>query len=157
MAPATGLDGGKDPPGTPRVLDQLLRFGDTHLVSPFQNIFPGTPPSEKITSTSSNMDPTPLNTVMLETVTPSLDDNKEVVFVADDASISISLTLPHTNIQDDNDKPLTPNPPILPSPPSQISPPAIITTYISERTIVSGTSLDVLLVTSRVSRDPEGN
>ena len=92
MAPATGLGRGKDPPGTPQVLDQLQRFGDTHLVSPFRNILRNTPPSEQIATTSPNMNPTPLNTVMLETVTPSLDDYEEVIFVADNVSVSVSLS-----------------------------------------------------------------
>ena len=77
------------------------------------------------------MNPTPLNTVMPETVTPSLDDHEEVVFVADDAPISVSLTQPRTDIQDD-DMPPTPDPSLLPSPPSRLSPPATITANISK-------------------------
>ena len=101
------------------------------------------------------MNPTPLNPVMLETVTPSLDDHVEDVFVANDASVSVSLTPPRTDIQDDN-LPPTPDPPLPPSHPS--SPPVTITTNIvSEHPIVAGTSLDALSVLSKVSRDPEGN
>ena len=151
------MDGGKDLPGTPRVLDQLQRFGDTRLVSPFQNILRNIPLSERISTTSPSMNPTSLNTVILETVTPSLDDYEEVVFVADNASVSVSLTPPRTDIQDNNDMPPTPDPPLLLLPPSCISPPATITTNTSKQPIVSGTSLDTLSVTSRVSRDPKGN
>ena len=92
------------------------------------------------------MNPTPLNPVMFETVTPSLDDHKEVVFVANDASDSVPLTPPRTDIQD-NDIPPTPNPLLPPSPPSRISPPATITANIvSQHPIVSGTSSDTLLM-----------
>ena len=56
--------------------------------------------------------------------------------------------------------PPTPDPPLLPSPPSRISPPTNITVNIvSELPIISGTSLDALLMTlhSQVSQDLEGN
>ena len=143
---------------TLRVLDQLQRFRDTHLVSPFRNILCNKPPSKRIPATSHNMNPTPLNTVMLETVTPSLDDHKEVVFVTNDAPVSISLTQLRTDNQDNHDDmPPTPDLSLLPSPSSRISPPATITTNTSKQPIVSGTSLDTLSVTSRVSRDPKGN
>ena len=140
MAPVTCLDGGKDPPRnqTPRVLDQLQRFRDTHLVSSFQNILLNTLPSERIATTSQNMNPTPLNPVMLEILTPSLDDHEEVEFVANNASVSISLTPLRTDIQDDDMHP-TPDPPLPPLPPP--SPPATITpNIVSEHPIVSGTS-----------------
>ena len=155
MAPTTGLDGEKDPPGTPQVLDQLQRFVNTHLVSPFRNILLNTPPSERITTTSQNMNPTPLNPVMVDTVTPSLDDHEKVVFVADDATVSVSLISRRTDTQD-KDPLLTPDQPLPPSPPA--SPPATLNAnIISEQTIVSGTSSDILSVLWRFSRDPEGN
>ena len=161
MAPATGLDGGKGSTGTSRVLDQLQRFGDAHLVSPFQNNLCNTPPSKRIAITSPHMNPTPLNTVMPETVTPSLDDHEEVVFVIDDAPPTpVSSTQPHTDVQDNdvNVMPPTPDPSFLPSPPPHISPSATITTnFISKQSIVSSTSSDVILVMLRVSDDRDGN
>ena len=67
---------------------------------------------------------------MIEIITPSLDDHEEVVFVADNVSLtSISSTQPRTDIQDniqDNDInviPLTPDPlapSLLPSPLSYV-------------------------------------
>ena len=67
-------------------------------MSPFQSIPRNTPPSERIAITLLNMNPTPLNTVIPATVTPSFDDHEEVVFVADDAPIPVSLTQPRTDI-----------------------------------------------------------
>ena len=161
MAPATGLDGRKDRPGTSRVLDQLRRFGDTHLVSPFRNILCNTPFSERIAITSPNIKPTPLNTVMLETVTPSLDNHEEVVFVVDNIPPTpVSSTQPRIDIQDNdiNVMPPTPDPSLLPSPPSRISPMTTITAnFISEQPIVSSTSSDAILVMSRVSQDAVRN
>ena len=82
MAPATELDGRKDPPGTPRIVDQFRRFRDT--ISLFQKILLATPNSEQITITSTNMNPTPLNVVLAKTVIVTLDDYEEVTFVAND-------------------------------------------------------------------------
>ena len=93
---------------------------------------------------------------MVDTVTPSLDDQEEVVFVTNDASISISLTSPRTDTQD-KDPPLTPQDevppptpePLPPSPPS--SPPATINAnIISEQLIVSSTCLDTLSVVTMI-------
>ena len=154
------LGWGKDPPGTPRVLDQLRRFGDTHLVSHFRNILRNTPPSEQIAITSPHRNPTLLTTVMLETVTPSFDDHEEIVFVVDDApSTPVSSTQPRTDIQDNdvNVMPPTSDLSLLPSPPSHIYPPATITdNFISEQPVVSSTSSDAISMMSRVSQDPEG-
>ena len=131
MAPTTGLNRGKYPPGTPQILDQLQRFGDKYLVSPFQNILHNTPPSEQITITSPTMSLTLLNVVMLETVTETLDNHKEVVSAVNNLSLtSVSSTQPGTDIQEDNLNvmPPIPDPSLLPSPPSRIFPSATITT-----------------------------
>ena len=152
--------GGEDPPGTPRVSDQLQRFRDTHLGFPFQHIILNTPPSELIGTTPLNVNPTPLNAVMPETVTATLDDHEEVVFVVNNLPLTPVLSTPHTgNQEDDVDvMPLIPNPSALPSPPSRISPPAIITAiFVFKQPIISSTSSDTISVMSRVSRDPEGN
>ena len=134
-------------------MNQLRRFRDTHLLSPFHNILLSTPSSERIGTTSQNLNPTPLNPVMIETVTTSFDDHEEVIFT--EASGSVSLIPPRTDVQDE-DPPPTPDPLLPPSPLS--SPPATITAnIISEQPIVSGTSSDALLVLSRASRDSNGN
>mmetsp|Transcript_3954 Transcript_3954/g.4492 ORF Transcript_3954/g.4492 Transcript_3954/m.4492 type:complete len:128 (+) Transcript_3954:737-1120(+) len=70
---------GKDPPGTPWIIDQFRRYRDTYLVSPFLNIHPTTPDSERIAITSTHMNPTPLNVAAVKTVTAILDDREEVV------------------------------------------------------------------------------
>ena len=107
------------------------------------------------------MKPTSLNTVMPETITESLDDHNEVVFVVDKVPLTpISSTQPRTDIQDDDVyvMPPTPDPSFLPSPPPHISPSATITTnFISKQSIVSSTSSDVILVMLRVSDDRDGN
>ena len=106
------------------------------------------------------MKPTSLNTVMPETITESLDDHNEVVFVVDKVPLTpISSTQPRTDIQDDDVyvMPPTPDPSLLPSPPSRISPPATITAnFVSKQPIVLSTSLDAVSVTSSVSQEPEG-
>ena len=160
MALATGFDGGKDPPGTPRVLDQLQRFRDTHLVFPFKNILLTTPTPKQIAITSPNMNPVPLNAVMPETVTASLDDYKKVVFVVDDVPLTPISSTPPDNIQEDNIDfmPLIPDPSLLSSSPSHISPPVTITAkFASKQSIVSSTSSNAVSKMSRVSQDPDGN
>ena len=159
MAPATGLDGGKDPPGTPWRVDQFRRFRD--LISPSRNIPLTTPPSMQIAITSINMSSPPLYVVAAETVTATLDDQEEVVFVADDEvhPPHASSTSP-TDIQEDDVDivPPIPVPSLLPSQ-SQVFPPATIiaANIISEHPLVSSTSSDLLSVVSRGSQDPDGN
>ena len=80
MAPATGLEGGNDPPATPlstRVMDSFHRFRVTHnFVSP-QRI--QTPPtasvSERIATTSPKMNQQPVNDVTIN-VTSAIVDNE---------------------------------------------------------------------------------
>ena len=83
MAPATGLEGGKDPPVTPmsRIADSFQRFRVTHnLVSPQRMITPPQSVSERIATTSTNMNPPPLNDV---TITSIIVDNERTDDIAD--------------------------------------------------------------------------
>ena len=76
MAPATGLEGGSDPPVTPvsRIMDSFHRFRDTHnLVSPQRMTTPSPSVSERIATTSLNMNPPPLNNVIM---TSNIVDNE---------------------------------------------------------------------------------
>ena len=158
MAPATGLDRGKNPLGTPRVLNQLQRFRDTHLVSLFQNILLATSISKRIATTSPNMNPLPLNAVMPKTVTAFLDDHEEVVFVVNDVPPTPVSSIPPTDIQEDDVYVMLPIPDLLLllSSPSLISLPKTITTnFPSKQPIVSSTSSDAVSVMSRVSQDPD--
>ena len=82
MAPDTGLEGGKDPPGTPlsRIADLFHPVRDTHnLVSPQRMITPP-PVSERIATTSTNMNPPPLNNV---TITSTTVDKERTDDIAD--------------------------------------------------------------------------
>ena len=106
------------------------------------------------------MNPKPLNAVMTETVTATLDDHEEVVFVVDNVPLTpVSSTVP-TDIQEDDVDIMPPIPVTssLPPSPSRVSPPAtIIATNISKHPLASSTSSDLLSVKSRVSRDPDWN
>ena len=80
MMPATGLEGGKDPPATPlytRVIDSFHRFRVTHNFVPPQRIQspPTTSVLEQIATTSLNMNPQPLNDVTIN-VTSAIVDNE---------------------------------------------------------------------------------
>ena len=83
MVPDTGLEGGKDPPGTPvsRMLDSFHRFRVTHnFVSPQRMITLPPSASERIATTSLNMNPPPLNDVI---VTSTTVDNESTDDIAD--------------------------------------------------------------------------
>ena len=163
MVPTTGLDGGVGSTGDSPIFGSITKVKRNTLGI----FFPKYSPQHSFFRTNyyylTKPNPTPLNPVMVvDTVTPSLDDHEEVLFFADNVFVSVSLTLPRTNTQDkdppptpqDEDSP--PDPSLRPSPPS--SPPATITANIvPERSIVSGTSSDALSVLSRASRDPDGN
>ena len=76
MAPDTGLEGGKDPPVTPvsRMLDSFHRFRVTHnLVSPQRMITPPPSVSERIATTSLNMNPPPLADVTIKVTSTTVD------------------------------------------------------------------------------------
>ena len=82
MVPATGLEGGKDPPATPlstRVMDSFHRFRVTHnFVSPQRILTPPTlSVSERIATTSTNMNPRPLNDDTIN-VTSDIVDNETI-------------------------------------------------------------------------------
>ena len=103
----------------------------------------------------------PLNIVMTETVTVTLDDHEEVVVVVDNDAPPTPVSLTPPNDTQENDvyiSLLIPVPSSLPSQ-SLISPPATIITVTipSEQPIVSSTSLDLLSVVSQASQDPDGN
>ena len=140
MASATGLDGGRIHRDSLDSVDQFQTFSNLHLVSPFQNVLLTIPLLERIATTSTNMNPKPLNAVMTETITESLDDHQEVVFVVDHVPLTpVSSIQTRTDIQDDaiNVMPPTPDPPdasLLPSSPSRISPPATYKFYLLSTT-----------------------
>ena len=76
MAPATGLEGGKDPPMTPvsRILDSFHRFRVTNnLVSPQRIITMPPSVSERIATTSLNMNPPPLADVTIKMTSTTVD------------------------------------------------------------------------------------
>ena len=84
MAPATGLEGGKDPPVTPmsRIVDSFHRFRVTHnLVSPQRMITPP-PVSERIATTSPNMNPPPLNDVIITSTTVDKERTDDIADVS---------------------------------------------------------------------------
>ena len=91
--------GGKDPPGTPRLMDRFRKLRDTHLLSPLRNILLSFPPSEQTAITSTIMRPTPLNAVMTETVTESLNEQEEVVlFVNNEVPLNPNSLTPSNDI-----------------------------------------------------------
>ena len=103
MASATGLDGGRIHRDSLDSVDQFQTFSNLHLVSPFQNVLLTIPLLERIATTSTNMNPKPLNAVMTETITESLDDHKEVVFIVDnDVPPTPISSIPPTDTQVDN-------------------------------------------------------
>ena len=107
------------------------------------------------------MSSTSLNAVMTETVTESLDDHKEVVFIVDNnVPLPRNSSTPSDDIQED-EADLTPPIPdplsLPPSPPCASYPATIIDATISEPPLISSASLYLFSVRSRVSQDPDGN
>ena len=140
MVSATGLDGGKDPPGTLWIVNQFQRFRDIrwYLLSKksFLSLL-----LQKNFSYLNKHEPQTFEHYCYDwSITETLDDHKKVLFVIDNVPLTpVSLT-PPTDIQEDNVDlmPLIPVPSLLPPSPSYISTPATITaTYISEHIVLS--------------------